>query len=335
MAKAMSGQNTLYRTLEMMTLLSRPGGTTVKNLAEYYECSERTIQRTIRTIIQAGYVVEEYRGRYKINKTETKRTSKFDIGDLLHFSKEEAELLNRSIQRIPGKNAIKENLTKKLYSLYGMENVANNLVRQQDSEHVQIIIEAIQNKFQLKVDEYTWSTANRGLQSAIIEPIEFAFDYSRLWAFYPGKKYNFLLRLSGINGVKALHTPYEYEAHHKVGQVDVFRGYGWSKIPLKMVLNRRAYGFLLEEFPLAESGLKKLNIHFYSLETEVCDLYQVARFYMGLPGDIEVQEPENFLEYVENMPDDSLLNDDERMGYAVSQAAGRRISDIYKNRKNT
>jgi predicted DNA-binding transcriptional regulator YafY len=323
----MSGQNTLYRTLEMMTLLSRPGGVTVKHLAEQYECSVRTIQRTIRTIIQAGYVVEEYRGRYRINKLETKRSSSFDIGDLLHFSKEEAELLNRSIRSIRGRNAIKENLTRKLYSLYGLENVANNLVRQQDSEQVKTIIEAIQGRFQIQVNEYTWSTANRGLQSVVIEPIEFAFDYSRVWAFYPKQRKNFLLRLSGINGVKALYTPYEYKDYHRVGYTDFFRGYGFSKMPLKMVLNRRAYGFLLEEFPLAGSALKQLNPHYFLLDTEVCDLFPVARFFLGLPGDMEVKEPDNFLEYIQKLPEDSVHNDEENMEFAVSLSAGKIVSD--------
>lgn len=323
----MSGQNTLYRTLEMMTLLSRPGGVTVKHLAEQYECSVRTIQRTIRTIIQAGYVVEEHKGRYRINKLETKRSSSFDIGDLLHFSKEEAELLNRSIQSIRGRNAIKENLTRKLYSLYGLENVANNLVRQQDSEQVKIIIEAIQNKFQIQVNEYTWSTANRGLKSVVIEPIEFAFDYSRVWAFYPKQKKNFLLRLSGINGVKALYTPYEYQEYHRVGYTDFFRGYGFSKMPLKMVLNRRAYGFLLEEFPLAGSALEKLSPHYFMLDTEVCDLFPVARFFLGLPGDMEVKEPAGFAEYIERLPEDPEYAEGEYMQHAVSEADGAIIPD--------
>ena len=98
-------------------------------------------------------------------------------------------------------------------------------------------------------------------------------------------------------------------------------------MPLKMVMNRRAYGFLLEEFPLAESALKQLNPHYFFFDTEVCDLFQVARFYLGLPGDMEVKEPAIFLEYIKNLPEDSLHNDDDRMGYAVSQAEGERIPD--------
>ena len=321
----MSEQKTLYRTLEMLTILSKSRGVSAKSLAEKYDCSLRTIQRTIDTIRQAGYVVNKHDELYKIDKIQTKKNIRFDIGDLLHFSKEEAELLNRAIQNISGRNAIKENLVKKLYSIYGSENVVNNLVRQEDSEQVRIIIEAIQFGYQIQVNEYTMSTANRGLRSVVIEPIEFAFDYSRIWAFFPRQKKNFLLRLSGINGVKALYEPYKFAEYHKVGLTDVFRGYGYSKFPLKMILNRRAMGFLLEEFPLASSYLKKIHQMAFILETEVCDLYQVARFYLGLPGDIEVKEPSNFLKYIEEMQWNSTHNDDEDMGYAVSGAEGQRI----------
>ncbi|MBN1131840.1 MAG: HTH domain-containing protein [Bacteroidales bacterium] len=312
----MSEQNTLYRTLEMMAILSRPGGVTTRELAEHYEMSIRTIQRTIWTIREAGYIVDEHKGRYSINRAETKKRNMFDIGDLLHFSKEEAELLNRAIQGIPGRNAIKENLTRKLYSLYGSENVVNNLVRQEDSVQVRILIEAIQNRLQVKVTEYTMSTANRGMQKVVIEPIEFASDYSRLWAYFPEQRKNFLLRLSGINGVEAMHVPWQCAQYHKVGYIDVFRGYGFDRNQLRWIMNRRAFGFMLEEFPLAWKYITRLDPKTFRLDTEVCNFFQPARFYLGLPGDIKVEEPVDFPEYVKNKDWDRDFDED--MAYAVS-----------------
>jgi len=321
----MSEQNTLYRTLEMMAILSRPGGVTTRELAEHYEMSMRSIQRTIWTIREAGYVVDEKNGRYSINHAETKKRNMFDIGDLLHFSKEEAELLNRAIQHIPGRNAIKENLTRKLYSLYGSENVANNLVRQEDSGQVRILIEAIQNKLQVRVKEHTMSTANRGVQSVVIEPIEFASDYSRLWAFFPDQRKNFLLRLSGIDGVEAMHKPWQYAGQHRVGHIDVFRGYGFKKTRLIWLLNRRAYGFMLEEFPLTGRYITKMHQKVFRLDTEVCNFFQPARFYLGLPGDIRVEDPEIFLAYVKKRNWDEVHDED--MEYAVTQAPGERVPE--------
>ena len=317
----MSEQNTLYRTLEMMTILSRAGGTTTRELAERYDVSPRSIQRTIQTLREAGYVIDLVNGRYKMNRLETKKSSRFDIGDLLHFSKEEAWMLNRAIASIPGRNAIKENLTRKLYSLYGSDSVVNNLVRQEDSDQVRIIIEAIQHKWQIVVAEYTMSSANRGLHEVTIEPIAFASDYTRLWAFFPKKNKNFLLRLSGIHGVKATFEPWKSEHFHRQGYIDVFRGYGFSKTPFKMLLNRRAYGFMLEEFPLAKQLITQVNNLEYILETEICDFLQPARFYLGLPGDTKVLEPDGFFDYIKNEIY-TEYSEEEDMAYAVTAAKG-------------
>ena len=319
----MSEQSTLERTLEMMAMLSRPGGARTKTMAEHFEVSVRSIQRTIFTIKMAGYVVEEKAGYYKINHHETKRNNHFDIGDLLHFSKEEAWMLNEAIQKIPGKNAIKENLTKKLTSIYGAESMVKNMIKQEDSEQVRIIAEAIENKFQLIVNEYTYSTANRGLQAVVIEPIKFASDYSRLWAYYPKNNLNFLLRLSGINGVKATYKPYKFEHAHKVGFIDVFRGYGFSKTPITLILNNRAYGFMLEEFPMAKDCIQKLDKWRYEFKAEVCDFTPVARFYLGLPGNIIINGQERLKKFIDEFPIAEF--DEDEFEYAVSQSSGLKV----------
>jgi len=268
----------------------------------------------------AGYIVEEKNGVYKINQKETKKRTHFDIADLLHFSKEEAWMLSEAFQRIPGKNAIKENLMKKLTTIYASDSIVQNMANQEGSEQVKILIEAIQNKFQVIVNEYTMSTANRGLQALVIEPIEFASDYSRIWAYFPKQKKNFLLRLSGIHGVKANYEPYQCEQFHKPGFIDIFRGYGYTKTPVSLMLNNRAFGFMLEEFPMAKAFIKRINPGQYELNTEVCDFAPLARFYLGLPGNIKIIQPESLKEYVKAVPFDE--GDNEMFEYAVTEAAG-------------
>ena len=319
----MSDQSTLERTLEMMAILSRPGGRSITYLTEHFEVSERSIQRTILSIRMAGYIVEEKNGIYKINHTETKKRTHFDIGDLLHFTKEEAWMLNEAFQRIPGKNAIKENLLKKLTTIYASDSIVQNMVKQEDSEQVQIIIDAIKNKFQVIVNEYTMSTSNRGLQAVVIEPIEFASDYSRIWAYFPKQKKNFLLRLSGINGVKATYEPYQYEQFHKPGFIDIFRGYGYSKTPVSLMLNNRAYGFMLEEFPMAKAFIKRIHPGQYELNTDVCDFAPLARFYLSLPGNIKIIQPDSFSKYVKDVPfDESKFDYQDDYEFAVTSAPG-------------
>jgi predicted DNA-binding transcriptional regulator YafY len=322
----MSYQTTLERTLEMMAWLSRDGGCTTRELAKHFELTVRSIQRTIFTITMAGYVVEKKADRYKINHEETRQKNGFDIGNLLHFSKEEAWMLGEAFKNIPGNNAIKENLLKKLTTIYGADSIIKKLANQEESEPIKILIEAIQNKKQVIVDEYTMSTTNRGLQSVVIEPIEFASDYSRIWAYFPKQKKNFLLRLSGIHGVKVTNESYKYEQFHKPGFIDIFRGYGYLKTPVSLQLNNRAYGFMLEEFPMAKTAIKKLNPGQYELNTEVCDFAPLARFYLGLPGNIKIIGPSSLMEYVKNVPFDESKNMySNDFEYGVTDAPGEII----------
>jgi len=317
----MSDQSTLQRTLEMMAMLSRPGGCSRQSLKEHFAVHIRTIQRTLDTIRDAGYVVECHKDRYKINRAETKKDNHFDIGDLLHFSKEEAWLLNDAIKSIPGKNSIKENLVKKLYSIYAADNIVNNIVKQEDSEQVRIIVDAIQNRLQIVIKEYTYNSVNKGLRSLIAEPIAFASDFTRVWAYLPIFSCNILLRLSGLAGVEGTTDSYECSDLHRVGFIDVFRGYGIDKKSIGLRLDRRAYGFMCEEFPLSRQYIKKTGNHSYELHTEVCDFTPVARFYLGLPGDIYVLYPEELKEFIASAPEHSQKIPSHRKPYEVMLSA--------------
>jgi predicted DNA-binding transcriptional regulator YafY len=147
----MSDQATLQCTLEMMIILSRSGGIRIEDLSEYFIVHKRTVQRTIQTIRDAGFIIDFIHGRYKINRIESKKLNRFDISDLLHFSKEEAWMLNEEIQNLPCKNTMKENLQRKLYSIYENESIIKTIIKNEDSDMIRIIYESIQSKQQMIV----------------------------------------------------------------------------------------------------------------------------------------------------------------------------------------
>ena len=295
----MSNQATLERTLKMILMLSRPGGSAIKAMAEEFGVHPRSIQRSINTLKMAGYVVEGHSGRYKINRIETKEKSGFDIGDLLYFSREESWMLKEAIQNLPGNNAVKEDLERKLYSLYNSESIADQILGDQDTEQVRIIKEAIRNKHQIIVKKYAQSTGDREIKTLIAEPIEFASDFKRVWAYLPMEKTNILLRLSGFAGIVATTVPFKCENLHKVGYIDLFRGYGFSKKNIILRLNHRAYDHMCDEFPMARPQMTKKGPYHYELNAEVCNYAQAARFCLGLPGEVEVIHPDELKEYIE------------------------------------
>ena len=72
-----------------------------------------------------------------------------------------------------------------------------------------------------------------------------------------------------------------FTASHAVQRPDVFRMTGNDNIRVKLLLNIRAKSLLLEEYPLAERDLKRIDNKWY-LDTEVHQLEGVGRFVMGL-----------------------------------------------------
>ena len=69
----MSDTTTLKRNLEILMMLTKPGGINVRQIAERYGVSARTIQRLIKQFRDTGYVIEDSEGNYMINKMNWKK----------------------------------------------------------------------------------------------------------------------------------------------------------------------------------------------------------------------------------------------------------------------
>ncbi len=279
-----SSKATLHRCLEMMALLSQNNGKTINELADFYDCSSRTIQRTLKTIEEAGYVIEKSRGRYKINKEETQAQNGFDLGKLLHFTAEEAWILDDAINSIEKDTVVKENLVKKLYAIYDSELIVSHLTKKQE----RIIADAIKNKMQVKIVNYYQSSVGEKIFKMIGEPIKFEYNYSRVWMYFPRFKKTILMRISGLDGLKETNEVWKCEHRHKVGEIDVFRGYGNEMLPITLLLDVTSYGYLIDEYPLAKKDVQKFGDVHYLLKTKVSNYKQVVRFICGLPGHVNI-----------------------------------------------
>ena len=299
----MSTQSTLQRTLEMMAMLSDGEGHTIKDLAEYFEVSQGHTANLF-TIRWAGYGVERENGRYKLTRDPRVEREGLNIGDLLYFSKEEAHILSEAINSIEATTSVKEALKSKLYTLYKSDRVAYSITRDEDKESVKILLDAIKNKKQVIISELTFISANRGVNDVIIEPLGFAFNFRRIWAYYPAHQRNVVISLSAILGVKATNKPFRHTDQHQIGYTDPFRGYGFEKVMIRLTLNRRSYGLMIDEFPLTKDHIKPTDDppnRVFELKTEVCRFNEVGRFIAGLPYDIQINEPQELILYVKDL----------------------------------
>ncbi|MFH5972303.1 hypothetical protein, partial [Clostridium perfringens] len=64
-----------------------------------------------------------------------------DISHLIHFSEEEAYIIHQVIEGIDNNNLIKQNLKRKLASVYSSKIIAESVVKGKDADNIRNLIE--------------------------------------------------------------------------------------------------------------------------------------------------------------------------------------------------
>ena len=289
-------QPKIERMLRLMMMLTANTKYTVEELAQKLDTSPRTIYRYIDTFKEAGFMVMKSGPYFKLDK----RSRYFkDISQLIHFTEEEAYILNSAIESIDPTNAIKQNLKAKLASVYDFRMLAECVVKGENARNVNSIIEAIEEKRQIVLKDYT-SAHSKRVSDRLVEPLSFTTNYIQVWAYEVSSGKNKLFKVSRIGSVEILEKPWEFENEHKEGLMDLFRINSFEQIPIKLKLGLRAASLLVEEYPLGEKFLTPVQddpSHFI-LDTWVCGYEGVGRFILGLLDDIEILEGDGLKEFL-------------------------------------
>ena len=289
-------QPKIERMLRLMMLLTANNRYTVEELSSKLDTSIRTIYRYIDTFKEAGFLINKSGDYFRIDK----RSKYFkDISQLVHFTEEEAYILNSAIESIDPTNTIKQNLKAKLASVYDFKMLAECVVKGENARNVNSIIEAIENKKQIILHNYT-SAHSRNVSDRLVEPLSFTTNYIQVWAYEVSSGKNKLFKLSRIGSVEVLENDWEFESEHKEGLMDLFRINSFEQIPIKLKLGLRAASLLVEEYPLGEKYLSSApdDPSHFILETNICGYEGVGRFVLGLLDDIEILEGDGLKDFL-------------------------------------
>ncbi|MBQ1219192.1 MAG: HTH domain-containing protein, partial [Bacteroidales bacterium] len=193
-------QPKIERVLRLMMMLTANNRYTVDELAKRLQTSPRTIYRYIDTFKEAGFLISKNGECFRIDK----RSKYFkDISQLVHFTEEEAYILNSAIESIDPTNTIKQNLKAKLASVYDFKMLAECVVKGENARNVNSIIEAIENRKQIVLHNYT-SAHSKNVLDRIVEPLSFTTNYIQVWAYELSSGKNKLFKLSRIGSVEIL-----------------------------------------------------------------------------------------------------------------------------------
>lgn len=280
-------QPKLERLLRLMKMLTGNTSRNVKDLSNSLEMSVRTVYRYIDTFREAGFVIKKQGDVVRIDKSSPYFK---DISQLIHFTEEEAYILKSAIESIDENNLFKQNLKKKLYTVYDYKILAETIVHNEQAQHVSRLVEAIENKQQVVLCDYR-SANSKIVNSRVVEPFEFTTNYVQIWAYEPVSGENKLFKLSRIGNVQLSTQSWQHELNHQAGFIDIFRISSVDLRPVKLKMNMRAHALLIEEYPLSEKYLTKINDNEWLLETNICSYEGIGRFILGLLDDIEIIQP--------------------------------------------
>lgn len=299
-------QGKLQKLLEIMVFLSSGIRYALGEIAERFEMSERTAYRYIQTFRDAGFIIPKPKnGRYHIDKNSPYFK---EISELLHFSKEEAVILQKAIHSISDENLLKQNLIKKLYALYDFDRVPNTVVKAEHSANIHTLMQAIKEKKKVILRRYL-SANSKQLKDRVVEPFDFTTNYIAIWAYDVADGCCKTFKNTRIASVQILPKPWEHKEEHKTLPIDVFRISSEEKIDIKLQLSIRAAELLQEEYPLSEQYITQINNEQFIFEAPVSSFNGVGRFIMGLCDEIEVIYPRSLKDFIKNKAKNIYLSE--------------------------
>lgn len=286
----MEDQAKFERMLKMLFLLASGRKYSLQELSDRFWISVRTVNRYISTFRSVGLIVDCSNSFYSIRKLEKPFK---ELGDLLYFSEEEAYVLRKAIHAIDDTNVLKSNLIRKLYTLYDDAKLVDTVVNPDHSEIVHLLVNAIREKKQVLLRQYRSSHGNI-VRDRLVEPFDFSTNFISVWAYEPEAGKCKMFKTARIDSVEVLKVDDKFNDLHKKDPEDVFRISTGHKSKIGLALSLRARNLLVEEYPLAEQFVTRVNDNLWHFHTEVCGYEGVGRFVMGLAEDVQVIDNEEF-----------------------------------------
>ena len=287
-------QPKLERLLRLMKMLTANSYLTVEDIAGKLSISTRSVYRYIDTFREAGFVIKKKNNCIRLDKSSPYFK---DISELIHFTEEEAYILKSAIESIDENNILKQNLKKKLYTVYDYKILAETIVNGRHSKNVRHLVQAMEERRTVILKKYASSHGN-DIRDRRVEAFAFTTNYEQVWCYCLEDSDVKLFRVSRIGEVEVLQEPWQHEAAHQLGYIDIFRMHSNVKMRVILKMGLRSSSLLMEEFPLASKQMKRISDNEWMLDTEVCSYEGVGRFVLGLPGDILIIDSPELVQYI-------------------------------------
>ena len=282
---------------EIMLLTKSPFGLSIKELEQKLGVTYRTIYRDLEVLEQVGFYPEEIaKGKYVIRGLDND-VHRFEKN--LQFTAEEAGLMAQVVGAIPESNPMKKQIMEKMLAFSGMEDVMKAIIKTDISRTMEKLSKALREKRQVTLINYR-SGHSQSIRNRRIEPFAFSSDGVFLKGFEHGQNVNKTYKIERIESVEILDEEWKFEEwHEKLQEPDIFGITGGEPVEVKLRMSMRAANLLKEEYPLAVPHVYKEDYKNYMFEAKINSFVAVGRFILGLIDEIEVVEPKELTDYID------------------------------------
>lgn len=286
-------QQKILRVFKLINLLQSTIGKPVHRLAELLETDERTIYRYFKLLEALGFEVVKEFSKYKIqHRAGADQTMNYGT-----FSQEESQWLRSLIERQGKGNLLHDSLLKKLAVRSEVKQVTEQLFKANLGRLVDEIGIGIQQKVQVWLKDY-YSLSSDTTSDRLVEPVAFSPNYETIHAFEPASKSMKVFKIERIGEVVLSQVEWKHVTKHQLPGAQLFGFTGKNKFIVKLKLSKKAYQLMLEEHPNARPFMTIKNRNQYYFSGEIPQLPGLARFILGLPGEIKVEEGEEMKSYL-------------------------------------
>ncbi len=286
-------QQKILRVFKLINLLQGTIGKPVHRLAELLETDERTIYRYFNLLEALGFELIKEFSKYKLRERPGNQTAR----EYSTFSQEESNWLKSLIESQGKTNLLRDSVLQKLQLRSEVKQGTEQLFKANLGKVVDEIGQGITGKKQIWLKDY-YSLSSDTVSDRLVEPVGFSTDYENIHAFELESKSMKVFKVERIGEVVIAGEGWKHEAKHELPGRAIFGFTGKNKYQVRLKLSKKAYQLMLEEHPNALPFMSVKNRNQYYFQGEIPQLPGLARFILGLPGEIKVEEGEEMRAYL-------------------------------------
>ncbi len=284
----------LERELTLILLMTENKRYTVQQLCERMNISKRTLYYYLDFFRDIGFIVEKKGTVYSLDKSSPFFTKLFRK---VHFTEDEAITMRRVLESSGSHSAMVAHLKRKLDSLYDLNILADEQLREQQALNLSVIYDAIKYHRNVILHHYS-SPHSNSVTDRIVEPFMLMNSNNEVRCYELTSGMNKTFKLSRMERVELLADEWQHEAQHRRLFTDIFMFSGEEQMHVTLRLGRLSYNLMLEEYPKAEVYITSQDNQHWLLDLDVCSYAGIGRFVLGLYEDISILGDEGFKDYI-------------------------------------